>query len=88
MTTAATARDESLRRISELEYILIGDLRAHLRANLRLQVQPYLFPNNVIRVQARPVHLQMRLQGRWAHRLERAHLDVVVRSLPDAAGPS
>jgi len=27
MTSAATARAESLRRISELEYILIGDLR-------------------------------------------------------------
>jgi hypothetical protein len=63
MTTAAIARDESLRRISELEYILIGDLRALLESPIDGQNLRWISAVLDALLETLPKQFQLKQQG-------------------------
>jgi hypothetical protein len=63
MTTAATARTESLRRISELEYILIGDLRDLLESPIDGQNLRWISAVLDALLETLPKQFQLKQQG-------------------------
>jgi len=67
MTSAETARVESLRRISELEYILIGDLRDLLESPIDDQNLRWISAVLDALLETLPKQFELKQQGGFMH---------------------